>query len=149
MTNLASTLQRTATEHPEHTALKLDEFTLSYQELAQKAARVAGWLQTLGVRPGDRVAVLLPNLAEMPVVYYGILWAGATVVPMNPLFKSREIAYTLTDSEATALFAWAAAGEEAAKGADEAGCRLIPVGADFLAQVDTHATVDLIERESA
>jgi long-chain acyl-CoA synthetase len=58
-----------------------------------------------GVRPGDRVAVMLPNVAAFPVLAYGTLAAGAVVVPMNPLLKGREVAHYLGDSGARLMFA--------------------------------------------
>ena len=57
-----------------------------------------------GHRPGDRVALSCPNLPYFPVVYYGILKAGATVVPLNVLLTEREIAYHLEDSARKAYF---------------------------------------------
>ena len=51
---------------------------------------MAGLLTERGVRAGDRVAIVLPNIAEFAAVYYGVLRAGAVVVPMNPLLKARE-----------------------------------------------------------
>ena len=104
--NLASNLARSAEANPAAPAITLDETVIPYRMLAQGAARVAGWLQELGVQPGDRVAVSMPNVPHLPIVYYGILRAGGVVVPMNPLFKSREVAFYLADSEARALFAW-------------------------------------------
>src|SRR4029077_2006376 len=56
--------------------------------------------------PGDRVGLMMPNVPQFLVVYYGILRAGAIVVPMNPLLKSREVDYYLSDSGAAAVFAW-------------------------------------------
>ena len=70
------------------------------------SARVARLLQSFGVRTGDRVALMLPNSLEFAILYYGILRAGAVVVPMNVLFKAREISYQLRDCEAAVLFAW-------------------------------------------
>ena len=75
--NLASNLARTAESTPAAPAITFDETVVPYGMLAQGAARVAGWLQDLGVQPGDRVAVSMPNIPHMPIVYYGILWAGA------------------------------------------------------------------------
>jgi len=57
-----------------------------------------------GLRPGDRVAIKLPNIPDFAVMYYGVLRAGGTVVPMNPLLKSREVDYYLKDSGARLLF---------------------------------------------
>jgi long-chain acyl-CoA synthetase len=145
--NLASNLSRTAQADPAKPAVVLDDTIVPYGMLAQGAARVAGWLAELGVRPGDRVAVSLPNIPHMPIVYYGILWAGAVVVPVNPLYKSREFAYVLRDSEARAFFAWDGVAEEAEKGAAEAGCEFVSVvPAEFLGAVMGHEPVALVER---
>ena len=146
--NLASNLARTAESTPAAPAITLDETVVPYGMLAQGAARVAGWLQDLGVQPGDRVAVSMPNIPHMPIVYYGILWAGGVVVPMNPLYKSREVAFVLSDSEARALFAWDGVAEEAGKGAAEAGAEFISVvPAEFLGQVMAHEPVALVDRD--
>ncbi|GAA1477832.1 hypothetical protein GCM10009623_22780 [Nocardioides aestuarii] len=147
--NLAGNLRHTAVSHPTRVAVRLDEHETTYRELAGAAARVAGWLRTMGVQPGDRVGVLLPNLPSMPVVYYGILWAGAVVVPMNPLFKAREIGYALADSGAAVLFAWDAATEEAAKGAADAGALHVPVGPGFADEVARHQPISLEVRHAA
>ena len=145
--NLAQNLAKTAANTPEHTAVKLDDVELPYGALANTAARVAGWLQSLGVKPGDRVAVTLPNIPQMPVIYYGILWAGGVVVPVNPLFKGREFSYVLADSQAKAFFAWDGVLAEAQEGAAEAGTPLIPVGAaEFLGQVMAHEPVEMVDR---
>lgn len=146
--NLTDNLVRTATEHPTRTAVKLDDIEIPYAAIAGGAARVAGWLRSLGVEPGDRVGITMPNLPQFPVIYYGILWAGAAVVPMNPLFKSREFAFTLRDSGAKALFAWDGMMEEAAEGAQEVGIPLIAVGTSFTAEVGQHAPIDLVDRDA-
>ena len=78
---------------------------LTYQGLDERSARVAGLLAAHNVEPGDRVGLLLPNVPQFPMLYYGVLRAGAVVVPMNPLLKAREIAYYLEDSGAKLLFA--------------------------------------------
>src|SRR4029453_1883049 len=74
-----------------------------------------------GIRRGDHVALLCPNLPYFPAVYFGILKTGATVVPLNVLLKPREIAYHLRDSDAKALFCFEGTPElpmaEAAKAA--------------------------------
>jgi long-chain acyl-CoA synthetase len=145
--NLAENLARTAQADPAKAAILLDDTTVPYGMLAQGAARVAGWLQSLGVAPGDRVAVSLPNIPHMPIIYYGILWAGGVVVPVNPLYKSREFAYVLRDSDARAFFAWDGVAEEAGKGAAEAGCEFVSVvPAEFLGQVMGHEPVALVQR---
>jgi hypothetical protein len=70
---------------------------------------------------------MLPNVAEFPVLYYGILRAGAVVVPMNPLLNAREIEYYLGDSGASLIFAWHGVADEAAKGAEAAGTGFVAV----------------------
>ncbi|NGZ61376.1 MAG: long-chain fatty acid--CoA ligase, partial [Nitrospira sp. LK265] len=73
---------------------------ISYGELNDLAARFALALQQLGVSQGDRVALMLPNIPQTVVAYYGILKAGAVVVPTNPLYVEREIHMQLTDAGA-------------------------------------------------
>src|SRR6266853_117089 len=91
------------------------------------AGRVAVRLHERGLKPGDRVGVMMPNVAEVPVVYYGVLRAGGVVVPMNPLLKGREVAYYLGDSGAGLVFSWHAFADEARAGADQAHAELIVV----------------------
>ncbi len=146
--NLAQDLANTAAASPARSAIILDDTSVSFGMLAQAAARVAGWLQSLGVQPGDRVAVTLPNIPHMPIIYYGILWSGAVVVPINPLYKSREFAFLLRDSGARVFFAWDAAAEEAGEAAAEVGTRFISVvPADFLSEVMAHEPVPLVDRD--
>ncbi len=145
--NLAENLARSAAAHSERTALKLDDIEVSYAALAAGASRVAGWLRTLGVRPGDRVALNMPNLPQFPVIYFGILWVGGVVVPVNPLFKDREVAFGLTDSGAKAIFVWEGMAEEAQHGAEEAGVPCITVGASFTAELAAYEPIDLVDRD--
>jgi long-chain acyl-CoA synthetase len=102
--NLATPLFATAARRPRATAVRGDDTVLSYAQLAAGSARVAGHLRARGVGPGDRIGLMLSNVPEFAVLYYGILRAGAVVVPMNPLLKDREIDYYLGDSGAVALF---------------------------------------------
>ncbi len=146
--NLAENLASSAAAHPAKAAIKLDDIEVSYAALQAGASRVAGWLQSLGVQPGDRVALNMPNLPQFPVIYFGILWAGGVVVPMNPLFKDREVAFGLTDSSAKAIFAWEGMAEEAQHGADEVGIPCIQVGASFTAELAKHQPIDLVQRDA-
>jgi long-chain acyl-CoA synthetase len=125
--NLAENLSRTAKEHPDKVAMRLDDAELTYAQLDGASAHVAGMLKAKGVEPGDRVGVMLPNVPYFPVVYYGILRYGAVVVPMNVLLKKREVGFYLSDPEAKALFAWHDFAEAAEAGAEEAGAELILV----------------------
>ncbi len=104
--NIACNLSTTARRSPERVALKLDAVQLSYADLDRAAARVAGYLRARGVQPGDRVGLMVPNVPEFAILYYGVLSAGAVVVPMNVQLKGREVAYYLDDSEAKLIFAW-------------------------------------------
>ena len=76
---------------------------MTYGELNAGAAQVAGGLGSLGIAPGEHVALSCPNVPWFPLAYFGILKAGAVVVPLNVLLKPREIAYHLKDSDAKAL----------------------------------------------
>ena len=109
MASLTSVLRQAAADHADRPAVRMDAEVLTYADLWDAAARVAGLLATLGVEPGDRVGIMLPNVPAFPIAYYGTLGAGGVVVPMNPLLKSREVAYYLGDSGAKVLFAWHAA----------------------------------------
>src|ERR1700685_4862985 len=127
MASLTSVLRQAPADHADRPAVRMDAEVLTYADLWDAAARVAGLLATLGVEPGDRVAIMLPNVPAFPIAYYGTLAAGGVVVPMNPLLKSREVAYYLGDSGAKVLFAWHAAAGEGAKGAGDAGAQVLGV----------------------
>ncbi len=77
---------------------------LSYQELAEKSAAIGAWLQAKGLKKGDRVAIMMPNVLQYPVVLAGILRAGLVVVNVNPLYTPRELEHQLKDSGAKAIF---------------------------------------------
>ena len=127
MTNLADNLTKTAEQHPDRPAVRLDDMVLTYRELQDGARRVSTLLASKGVGPGDRVGLVLPNVPAFPILFYGALAAGAVVVPMNPLLKGREVKYYLEDSGAKIVFAWKDMAEEAGKGADEVGIECISV----------------------
>ncbi|WP_326624762.1 MULTISPECIES: long-chain-fatty-acid--CoA ligase [unclassified Streptomyces] len=133
--NLADLLSRTATAHGHRIAVELGDHSLTYNELDTLAGRVAALLTARGVTPGDRVGLMLPNLLEFPALYYGTLRAGAVVVPMNPLLKSREVAHYLGDSGAVLLFAFAPVVEEATAGAQGTAADVVPVGPGSLTQL--------------
>ena len=107
--NLASLLEDSAAAYPERTAIVFappgaEARRLSYAEVDAFANMVANLLASRGIGPGDKVALTCPNLPYFTVVYFGILKAGATVVPLNVLLKAREVAYHLDDSDAKAYF---------------------------------------------
>ena len=125
--NIAANLTATAARTPDAVALKLDGLEISFAQLEDSAARVAGHLASLGVGPGDRVGLMLPNVPGFASIYYGILRLGAIVVPMNVLLKERETSFYLSDPEAKAVFAWQDFADAAGAGAREAGAELIVV----------------------
>jgi long-chain acyl-CoA synthetase len=126
-TNLASIVTASAERDADAAAVRLGDRALTYGKLDQGSARVATLLREHGLEAGDRVGVMLPNVLEFPLAYYGVLRAGGIVVPMNVLLKRREIAFYLEDSGAKLLLAWHGFAGEAADGAADAGCELIEV----------------------
>jgi long-chain acyl-CoA synthetase len=129
MTNLAANLVDAATEHADRPAVRLDDATLTYAELHAAASAVAGDLVARGIEPGDRVGLVLPNIPAYPILFYGALYAGAVVVPMNPLLKSREVEYYLKDSGMSLVFGWDGGGDAVPKGAESVGIPSVMVGA--------------------
>jgi len=106
VTNLAALLDQTTAKYPEREAIVFGDTRLSYAQLAGASNQVANLLVSRGIQPGDKVALSCPNLPYFTIIYYGILKAGATVVPLNVLLKPREVAYHLDDSDAKAYFAF-------------------------------------------
>ena len=128
--NLGSILRGSAARRPEHVALRLDAYTLSYAELDRAARGVAAGLLDRGVAPGDKVALMIPNVPEFSIAYFGILYAGATVVPLNVLLAAPEVEYHLRDSGSCLLIAHSLFADPAAAGAAAAGVPLLAADAD-------------------
>jgi long-chain acyl-CoA synthetase len=146
--NLASHLQRTARDLGSKTALLMGDAGMTYQELDEASGRIASQVGTFGVRPGDRVGIMLGNTPDFAVVYYGVLRAGGVVVPMNPLLKAREVAYHLADAGATVLFVAQTFAAEAHAGAADGGVRVVEVGSSFLTDLATYpATATVVDRD--
>ena len=97
-------LEENARRFPNHPAVVLASTkfasTLTYRQVDQLANRFANALIWLGIKPGDRVAIQLPNLPQFVVGFYGALKAGAAVVPVNPLYKRHDLETVLSDSGA-------------------------------------------------
>ncbi|MDQ6771788.1 MAG: long-chain fatty acid--CoA ligase [Candidatus Dormibacteraeota bacterium] len=119
--NLAVMLRESALAQPDHTAVILDDLRLSYAQVEAASNQVAAGLVRAGLQPGDRVGIMLPNVPQFVLAYYGVLKAGGVVVPMNLLLKAPEVAYYLGDSGARFLVAWADLAAEAMVGARESG----------------------------
>src|SRR5215216_4331815 len=124
MLNLAMLLELSARRDPGKIAVILDDIKLRYAELNGAANKIANGLVALGIEPGDKVALMLPNTPHFVMCYYAILKTGATVVPLNVLFKRHEVEYHLEDSDSIALIAWEGFLGEAAEGFQQAeDCR--------------------------
>jgi crotonobetaine/carnitine-CoA ligase len=96
-------LERGAAEWPAKTALVCDEDELSYAELRERTARVAGGLARLGVVAGDRVALMVGNRVEHVLTWFGSSWLNAAEVPLNTAFMPQQMAYVIAHSEARVL----------------------------------------------
>ncbi|QJC52125.1 long-chain fatty acid--CoA ligase [Paenibacillus albicereus] len=103
--NLAEFLVRTAERSPNQTALEFMGARMSYGTLLDSAYRYANAMISLGLRKGDRVAVMLPNCPQAVIAYYGTLLAGGVVVMTNPLYMPRELEHQLLDAGARFIVA--------------------------------------------
>src|SRR5262249_41299046 len=101
--NLTSIIAHHARQTPDKEAVIWDTVRLTYGQLDALSNRVANALVEMGIGHDDKVALCCPNLPAFPVVYYGIMKTGAVVVPLCSLFKPREFAYQLQDSDAKAV----------------------------------------------
>ncbi len=96
---LNTMLRESCTEFSHRTAFSNMGASLSFTQLEHLSARFAAWLQNQpGLKRGDRVAIMMPNLLQYPVVMYGALRAGMTVVNVNPLYTQRELEHQLNDA---------------------------------------------------
>lgn len=100
---LGEMLQEITKRHKRREALRFEGKTYSYQELEENANRVAGGLASLGIKRGDRVAMMLPNIPEFVFCFFGIQKLGAIAVPFNTMYKGREIQFILSDSKCKAI----------------------------------------------
>jgi long-chain acyl-CoA synthetase len=146
MTNLAENLAQSAAKFPARPALRLGATTLTYAELDDLAGRAAGKMAALGVQPGDRVGLMVPNVLEFPVLFYGALRLGAVVVPMNPLLRGREITHYTGDSGMVLLWAHESVSADDTAHAS-AGCRVEVVDASVLPGLVDQEPMPGVERE--
>ena len=123
--NLGTILQASAADFPEKIALIIDDEEVTYGELHQQSLRLAHALRTRGLNPGDHVAVMLPNGIQFPLSYFGILYAGMSVVPFNILLTSDEVQYHIEDSESKLLIAHPDYEQAAIAGAEAAGVEVV------------------------
>ena len=102
--SLVALLDEAMRKYKDRVAFRCMGAALTYGELDQQSARVASWLQARGLQKGSRVAVMMPNVLQYPVVVAGILRAGCVVVNVNPMYTPRELEHQLHDSGAEAIF---------------------------------------------
>ncbi len=96
-------LERAARDFPQLTATEFIGARLTYRQLADQVSRFAASLSQLGVKPGDRVAIMLPNCPQTIIAYYAVLSIGAVVVMTNPMYVEREMIHQFNDSGAKVL----------------------------------------------
>ena len=104
MLNLSTLIEDSAFRYPDKTAVIFGDHKFTYEQINKKANQVANLLIQKGIQPGDKVALSCMNIPWFPIIYFGILKAGAVVVPLSILLKKNEIAYHLKDSDAKIYF---------------------------------------------
>ncbi|MFD5793577.1 AMP-binding protein [Streptomyces diastatochromogenes] len=129
--SVATILAENARRRPDKTALVEGDLRLTFAEVWRKALARAGALAGLGVRPGDRVALMAPNTAEFPVAYYAIAAAGGVVVPVHLLLSTGEVEHVLRDSGATLLLVHPAQAGTGRAAAAATGVRAVALGEEF------------------
>ncbi len=106
--NLATILDDSAEQFPERTVLVSEDRSYTYRELSLWSKKIAEVLHSFGIRQGDHVALMVPNVPEFTAAYFGVLALGGVVVPINTMLLENEIAYLLDHSDAKCLLAWSA-----------------------------------------
>ncbi|MEP6799634.1 MAG: long-chain fatty acid--CoA ligase, partial [Lapillicoccus sp.] len=125
--NLATILRESAKATPDRDVLRFVGGAMTYAQLDAASTRCAAGLKARGLAPGAAVAVQVPNLPEFVIAWFGILKAGMTMVPLNPLLKGSEIAYHLQDSASLLLITFVGFLEEAVRGASEVPLVVVPM----------------------
>ena len=103
--NLVDFFNNTCRKHKGKIAFENYGVEISFEELSEHVNSFASWLSQ-SYKPGDRIAVMMPNMLAYPVIVYGALMAGIVVVNVNPLYTTRELEHVLSDSEAKVLLVW-------------------------------------------
>ena len=124
--NVAELLQSSAGAHPDKVALIVPSGeTVTFAATAARAASVAAGLASAGISPGDRVGIAMHNVPEFVYSYFGILAAGAAVIPLNPTLTEPEVGRILEDAEASLVLGVPGSGEAARRAAEAAGIRYV------------------------
>ncbi|MEU2876714.1 long-chain fatty acid--CoA ligase [Streptomyces sp. NPDC007070] len=129
--SVAAILAENAKRRPDRTALVEGDLRLTFDQVWRRARAQAGALVELGVRPGDRVALMAPNTAEFPLAYYAIVAAGAVVVPVHLLLSAAEVEHVLKDSGAGLLLCHPAQAATGGAAADAVGVRVVTLGPEL------------------
>jgi long-chain acyl-CoA synthetase len=125
--SVAAVLAESAERHADRVAVVVGDVSTTYRELWDETRAYAGALRDRGVGEGTHVAMLIPNVADFPRVYYAVLALGGVVVPVHALLKAEEIAYVLRDSGSALLVCAGPLLEQGAKGAALADVPVISV----------------------
>ncbi len=151
--NLGTILSSSAREHPDRPAILFGERRIDFGELDRAARGVATALHARGIGRGDKVALLVPNVPEFTIAYFGVLYAGAVVVPINVLAVAPEVSYFLQDADAVLLIAHPLFEAPARSGAEGADVPLVIAGGgagpDTLEEMIATAPLPLLEATSA
>lgn len=125
--DLSRLLRQTAARAPARTALvsATEGSSISFEDLDREADRVARGLGAMGVKVGDRVAIGMHNVTHFPFAYFGVLRAGAVVVPLNVMLTEAEVARVLTDSGAKAALVAGPFGAVVSAAAGSIGVRVV------------------------
>ena len=102
-TSIIDILDESVAKYGDKTAYINMGQTISFSELDSLSRQFAAYLMNNGFKPGDAIAIMMPNLLQYPVALFGILRAGMTVVNVNPLYTARELKHQLNDSQAKAI----------------------------------------------
>jgi long-chain acyl-CoA synthetase len=125
--NVADLLKASAGGHPDKPALILPAGDrVTFADVARRAASIAAGVRSAGVSPGERVGIAMGNVPEFVYSYFGVLAAGAAVVPLNPMLTEVEVGRILADSGASLVLGVSPAGAAAERAAADRGTRYVP-----------------------
>lgn len=100
---LPALLAQAAAQRPDHEFLRFEERSMTFNDVERATAELAGYLASLGVQPGDRVAIMLPNVIGWPLGWLSVLRAGGVAVPVNAAYRAADLAHVLRDSGARVI----------------------------------------------
>ena len=110
--SVGQVLERSAQIAPEKVCVFFKDQCLTYKALNEQSNAIASSLQQVGIRKGDRVAVYVPNCPELYIIFYGLQKIGAIVAWVNPGYRTEELKFILSNSQAKAVFVQKGKGDE-------------------------------------